>query len=203
MTKTPRFEETLPASYFDAVYDANADPWQFETSAYEAAKYHATVSALDNRRFRSGFEIGCSIGVLSVLLATHCEHLLSVDVSEAPLVRARARLGEMTTRPSITFERMQVPDEFPPGRFDLVVMSEVGYYWSAMDLERALDRIEESLDPGGVLLLVHWTPPVRDYPLQGDAVHAAALARSRRDGTYLHRLGFKRDTWRLDLFEKR
>lgn len=196
-------DETLPPSYFDAVYDANADPWQFETSAYEAAKYHATVTALGQRRFRSGFEIGCSIGVLSALLATRCDHLLSVDVSEAPLVRARQRLGEMTTRPNITFERMQVPDEFPDGRFDLVVMSEVGYYWSAIDLERALDRVERSLDPGGALLLVHWTPPVRDYPLRGDVVHAAALARTSSKGALTHRTGFKRDTWRLDLFERR
>ena len=64
--------ETLPPSYFDAVYAASSDPWQFATSDYERAKYAATVAALPKPHFEQAFEIGCSIGVLTGLLAQRC-----------------------------------------------------------------------------------------------------------------------------------
>ena len=53
-------DKTLPPDYFDSVYAANADPWGFETSEYEAAKYHATLCALPRERYRHAFEIVCS-----------------------------------------------------------------------------------------------------------------------------------------------
>ena len=41
---------------------------------------------------------------------------------------------------------------------------------SEADLARAADLLIAALNPGGQLLLVHWTPPVHDYPLTGDEV---------------------------------
>ena len=191
---------SLPASYFDGVYRASDDPWQFETSAYEAAKYADSVAALEGRRFASGFEIGCSIGVLSALLAPQCGRLLSVDAAEAPLARARERCRAW---PGVSFARMQVPAEFPPGPFDLIVMSEVGYYWARPDLDSALEKSEDALDPGGLLLLVHWTPFVADYPLRGDDVHEAALARAGASGRLAHHRGERQESYRLDVFTRR
>ena len=190
---------SLDANYFDAVYAENVDPWQFETSAYEAAKYDDTLSALGQRRFESGFEIGCSIGVLTSRLATRCERLLAVDASEAPLHRARARCDGF---PGVRFACLQVPDDFPDDRFDLVVMSEVAYYWSPDDLQCATTRVISSLVPGGLWLMVHWTPLVEDYPQTGDAVHDAVLERSARVGDLRHLSGWRRPSYRLDLFEK-
>ena len=190
---------SLPARYFDAVYAASDDPWTFATSAYEAAKYADSVVALGERRFSSGFEIGCSIGVLTRLLAARCEHLLAVDVSESALERARARCADLT---HVAFEAMQVPAAFAAGPFDLVVMSEVGYYWSREDLDLALVRAEQSLATGGLLLLVHWTPAVHDYPLRGDDVHEAALARARAAGRIRLLRGWRRGRYRLDVFER-
>lgn len=62
-------KQSLPPSYFDDLYQAKADPWGFETSEYEANKYAATLAALPNARYRSAFEIGGSIGVLTAKLA--------------------------------------------------------------------------------------------------------------------------------------
>ena len=194
-------DASLPARYFDDVYRASADPWAFETSPYEAEKYRTTVDALGERRFASGFEIGCSIGVLSAMLAARCERLLAVDVAEAPLARARERCAALS---NVRFERMRVPDEWPrEAPFDLIVMSEVGYYWSREDLAAAASRIEASLAPGGLWLLVHWTPPVHDYPLRGDEVHDLALGRCGPDGAFDHAGGLRRDTYRLDVLRRR
>lgn len=187
---------SLPATYFDAVYAAHADPWQFETSAYERSKYAATLAALPRPRFESAFEIGCSIGVLTAELAGRCDRLLAVDVSEAALATARRRLAGAA---HVRLQRLSVPQEFPTEGFDLVVLSEVGYYWSTEDLHRAAERITASLWPGGALVLVHWTPPVHDYPLTGDAVHAHFLSLAGAQGPLQHLSGQRHASYRLDV----
>lgn len=189
---------SLPPRYFEDVYRANEDPWGFETSPYERDKYAATVAALPRERYRSGFEIGCSIGVLTRKLASRCDALLAVDVVDSVLDRARERCRDL---PQVRFARMVVPEEFPDDTFDLVVVSEVGYYWSRDALQVSRTRITGALAPRGHLLLVHWTPFVHDYPLTGDQVHEAFLDGS--DGLPLrHLLGMKTDRYRLDLLER-
>ena len=191
---------SLDSAYFDRVYQANADPWSFESSPYERDKYAATIVALPNERYPSAFEIGCSIGVLTQLLAERCDQLLAVDASELPLQKARIRLADV---PNVTLRQMNVPAEFPDGPFDLIMLSEVGYYWAMPDLTRARQRIIDRLQPGGHLLLVHWTPPVHDYPLTGDQVHDFFMEQTQPDGPLQHRLNQRAETYRLDLFEKK
>jgi hypothetical protein len=79
----------------------------------------------------------------------------------------------------------------------------VGYYWSADDLGRASQLLMAALRPGGQLLLVHWTPPVHDYPLTGDYVHEHFLAQAGKDNSFRHLTAQRRETYRLDLLEKR
>jgi trans-aconitate methyltransferase len=191
---------SLPKAYFDAVYTANRDPWSFATSDYERAKYAATLQALPNPRYQRAFEIGCSIGVLTRQLADRCDALLAVDASALPLADARTRLADC---PQVTIEQMQIPVDFPTGPFELILVSEVGYYLSLPDLAEARARMVEALSPGGHLLLVHWTPVVPDYPLTGDAVHDFFLELTSSGGPLTHLHQTRADTYRLDLFQKR
>ncbi|MGY3090066.1 SAM-dependent methyltransferase [Hymenobacter sp. UYAg731] len=191
---------TLPPEYFDQVYQANRDPWNFETSPYEREKYAATLAALSRPRYTEAFEIGCSLGVLTAQLAERSGHLLAVDVSEAALAQARARCAGL---PQVEIRQLRVPEEFPSQSFDLIVLSEVGYYWSPADLARAADLLIAGLNPGGQLLLVHWTPPVHDYPLTGDDVHGFFLDKTAANGPLRHLTGQRHETYRLDLLEKR
>lgn len=188
---------TLPPAYFDAVYAANADPWGFETSAYEACKYNATLEALPQARYANAFEAGCSIGVLTHRLAERCGRLLSVDVSEAALDQARDRCRD---QPNVAFERRVLPGEFPDaaGPFDLILVSEVGYYFSEADLGRFRACCAGALARGGTLLLVHWTAPVHDYPLTGDSVHEAFLS----DPAFRHVHGAREPEYRLDVLAR-
>ncbi|RSK32351.1 class I SAM-dependent methyltransferase [Hymenobacter metallilatus] len=199
MQPNPNQPHTLPPTYFEGVYQANEDPWNFETSAYERDKYAATVAALPKTHYPTAFEIGCSLGVLTEQLARHCAHLLAVDVAAAPLERARQRCAHL---PQVNFRLMQVPAEFPPEQFDLIVVSEVGYYWSPEDLETARRKILAALRPGGHLLLVHWTPPVHDYPLTGDDVHEFFLSQTVAPGPLRHLQGQRQATYRLDVLEQ-
>ena len=188
---------SLPPSYFDKLYSKSRDPWKFETSEYEANKYAATVAALPKKHYRSAFEIGGSIGVLTQKLAQRCDALLSIDVSKLAQQQAIERCQNL---PQVHFEIMSVPEQFPAQIFDLTLVSEVGYYWSLQDLKKAQQLILEHLEPGGHLLLVHWTLYACDYPLSGDEVHDSffELAPTK----LRHLLGQREEQYRLDLFER-
>lgn len=188
---------SLPPSYFDALYAADNDPWGFETRAYEAAKYQAALDALPHACYRTTFEIGCSIGVLTERLAGRTQRLLAVDVAEQALDRARERCR---TLPHVRCELLRVPEAFPDELFDLIVVSEVAYYWSRVELGRAMGLIVNHLEPGGQLLLVHWTPFVASYPLTGDQVHDAFLSAT---APRMRQLVSRREPgYRLDLLER-
>ena len=161
--------QTLAPAFFDDIYASEPDPWGFESRWYEQRKRAALMAALPRQRFSAALELGCSIGVLSAQLAERCDTLLGIDLVEQPLVQARQRLAG---RSGVTFERRTVPREWPDGAFDLIVLSEVGYYCSVNDLRRLLERCRASLARGGVLVACHWRHPVAEYPLTGDAVHA-------------------------------
>lgn len=190
-------KESLPPSYFEEVYRAKDDPWDFETSQYEAAKYAATLAALPQESYRMAWEIGCSIGVLTEKLAAHCDDLLAIDVSERALQKARARCRQW---PQVRFKTMRFPEEMPAERFDLILVSEVGYYLSVGDWQRARAIIAEKLNLGGHVILVHWTPTVHDYPQTGDAVHDSFLQETAAG--WRHLSGRREDKYRLDVFEK-
>jgi 2-polyprenyl-3-methyl-5-hydroxy-6-metoxy-1,4-benzoquinol methylase len=115
------------AAHFQRLYDANPDPWSFRTSAYEQEKYERTVEVLRGRRFRSGFEAGCSIGVLTRRLAERCDTLLAVDIVEAPLETARTACAD---QPWVRFACMDIATNWPGEQFDLIVLSEVLYFLS-------------------------------------------------------------------------
>ncbi len=187
---------SLQPAYFDALYEENPDPWSFETSPYELAKYDRTTALLGERHYRSGLEIGCSVGVLTADLARHVDGLLSVDVSARALARARERNAAAR---NVRFERRRIPAEFPKERFDLIVLSEVGYYWSDDDLTAARDAIARALEPGGDLVLVHYLPKVADYVRDGDAVHAAFLSDARFESVR----GERAERYRIDVVRGR
>jgi predicted TPR repeat methyltransferase len=162
--------DRLRAAFFDEIYAEDPDPWKFETSEYERAKYDATIEALQGRTFANGLEIGCSIGVLTERLATRVDDLLAIDVAAAALDRARAR-----DLPGVAFELREVPEEFPDGSYDLIVVSEVLYYLDTPAFDATCDSIERTLN--GTLLAVHWRPSAPRYPLTGDEVHERLTAR--------------------------
>lgn len=193
----PAGNQSLAADFFDRLYQADPDPWGFETSAYEATKYAATLAALPQQRYQSAFEIGGSIGVLTEQLAHRCDRLLSVDILAIAQARARQRCQGL---PQVRLQIMNVPQEYPDESFDLVLVSEVCYYWCLADLHRAQQQIYQSLQPGGQLLLVHWLHDAPSYPLRGDDVHNAFQDFAESRLTYL--VGDRTTDYRLNLYQR-
>jgi SAM-dependent methyltransferase len=158
-----RRKETIPPDYFESLYQADPDPWHFATSAYEQEKYAATLAALPDRSFPSALEVGCSIGIFTRLLASRCDQLLAIDVSNAALYQARLNCASL----SVTFENRRIPAECPSGSFDLIVLSEVLYYLTADDVQRTAALARSALRGYGTIVLVHFLGET-DYPLTGE-----------------------------------
>jgi len=159
--------DALPADYFEELYARYDDPWGFEVRWYERRKRALTLASLPAERYATGLELGCSIGVLTEGLAGRVDDLLAVDISDAALDRARARVGDRAR-----FARHDLRDGIPPGSYDLIVLSEVGYYLTRDPLRRLLAQLRDALTDDGVIVACHWRHAVRDYPLTGDEVHA-------------------------------
>ena len=166
---------TLGMDYFDKLYASSADPWGFATRWYEARKYAVSLALLPAERYGEAFEPGCSIGVLTELLAARCDRLLSCDGAAAATDRATARTAAL---PNVRVQRGIIPGDWPPGQFDLIVFSEILYYFAGDDLAQVLGLAVAALRPGGSLLAVHWRHPVAEYPRSGDEVHQALAAQT-------------------------
>ena len=165
--------KSLETGYFDALYAGDPDPWRFTTSAYEDAKYAATLAALPRARYASAVEVGCSIGVLTERLAARCDRLLATEVAQAALDAAAVRCRD---RANVDFARSTLSATPPPGWFDLIMLSEVLYYFDADGVVAMVAAARAMAAPAATLMLVHWLGPTPDYPLTGEAAVAAFLA---------------------------
>ena len=183
---------TLPPTYFADLYAGAEDPWGFRSRWYEQRKRDVTLAALTRPRYRRAFEPGCSIGVLTAALADRCDDVVAADVDERAVTTARDSLAPLG---NVRVERLSLPQEWPDGMFDLVVISEVAYYLGSAELDQLLDCAVGSLAPRGTLLACHWRHPVPDYPATGDEVHHRLLSRPELDQAVSH----LEEDFRLDL----
>ncbi|MDB5071755.1 MAG: methyltransferase [Candidatus Eremiobacteraeota bacterium] len=190
-----RSGSSVPGDYFRDLYRAQDDPWGFAASAYERGKYRATIDALPQPRYRSALELACSIGVFTKMLAPRCDGLLAVDVSDEALARAARRCAAL---PQVRFGNCDLTSEFPYGQFDLVTFCEAGFYFGPRDFARLKDAIAGALEPGGDIVLVHWTPLVDGHAQTADDVHDAFLS----DPRFVPRLAARADTYRLDVLSR-
>ena len=180
--------ERTPEAYFTEQYARSPDPWGFDTRAYERRKYQLTLASLPRERYERAFEPGCANGALTELLAKRCDQLIASEPVPEAMNRARLRV------PSASVRRFAIPDQWPEGTFDLVVLSEVLYYLGDADLERTFAHLDRTLRPGAHVIAVHWRGET-DYPRSGDQVHALLEARWPR------LVWYREDAFALDVFE--
>ena len=113
------------------------------------------------------------IGVLTAQLASRCDGLLACDAVADAVATARARTPGP---PGVLIAQKVIPREWPARAFDLIVFSELLYYFDDADFKQVLQRGIGALRPDGHLLAVHWRHPAPHHPRTGDEVHAS-LAR--------------------------
>jgi predicted TPR repeat methyltransferase len=180
---------TVSKEFFEEKYRADHDPWDFSSSPYELSRYDAIMRVLGMRNFHSAFEPGCSIGILTERLASHCQHLFAMDISPTAVAEARRRC-ELC--PNVAIVEGTLPQDMPSDQFDLIVFSEIGYYFDRSTLAGIRDLMESQLSPHGLLVAVHWLGVSGDHVLSGDDVHhvlhagrAIRMTSSRRHDGFL------------------
>ena len=169
-----------PDDALDRLHQDSDDPWGTEVRWYERRKRDLVLSMLPWVRFERALELGCSAGALAEALARRCRQVVAVDSSPAALDLARQRFADVA---HVSVRGHDVPWEWPdaePGGFDLVVVSEVGYFLSPAALDALVDRVREALTDDGVLVLCHWRHPVEGWVLDARDVHDRFAAASGR-----------------------
>ncbi|MBN9200455.1 MAG: hypothetical protein ABS61_02115 [Microbacterium sp. SCN 70-18] len=174
---------STPRSHFERFFATHDDPWGFRSSWYEQRKRELLLATLPRATYDAGLELGCATGILTARLAERCAHLVAVDFAEGALTAA-AR--ELVGRDNVTLQTAALPHEWPDGEYDLVLLSEIGYFWNVADLDTAIDRITQSLAPTGHLIACHWRHPMPENPTGGDEVHERLRANSRWQSVAVH-----------------
>lgn len=162
--------DTPDGEDFDAMYADSDDPWGFAASFYESRKRDLVTAVLRRPHYGAVLEVGCADGALTAHLAERSDSVTALDVSGAALTRARAR-----GLAGCTFVQGAAPKAVPKGPFDLVILSEVGYFMRPLEWLDTCRRCRAALAPGGEVVLVDWSGDTEDIPLTGRLVHAQAL----------------------------
>ena len=185
--------DTTSEGFFEAMYQRDDDPWRFRTSAYEQSRYDTILHALSGRRFQHAFEPGCSVGALTVRLASICDRLDAMDLSPTAVQRAQELNSAM---PNVFITKGSLEDALPEGAFDLIVLSEIGYYFAEDTLLRIGERLVARMTSGGVLLAAHWLGVSPDHCLSGDRVHELLGSLPNLHHSHAERhTGFRLDGW--------
>jgi len=155
-------------AHFERLHEQSADPWNLCSSWYEQRKRALTLASLPRSRYGRALEPGCSVGVLSAALAERCDFLECWDPSNSALLRAMETLGD---HQGVHLKNQSLPSPIPETQFDLIVLSEVGYYLDRDKLARAAQDFTRALAPGGDIVACHFRHPIPDGELDGDTVH--------------------------------
>lgn len=190
---------TTSREFFERMYRTTQDPWSFASREYEKKRYETILSFVPHGRFRRAFEPGCSIGELTARLATRCGFVTAIDIAEAAVESARQRCRDLI---NVDVHQGSLLDDMPSDHFDLVVFSEIGYYFTRSQLIELATELSSRVDDGGQLLAVHWIGVSSDHILRGDSVHR--ILRKHLSMEHLHHEthladdydGFVLDIWR-------
>jgi SAM-dependent methyltransferase len=180
---------------FERLYEADPDPWDFASSSYEQRRYDLTVAALPRQRYRRAFEPGCAIGELTRRLAARCDRVDAIDAAPTAVAVARRRCADLS---NVRIDLGELPPDWPEGRFDLVVLSEIGYYFTLPALGELRDLAVTALEPGGALVGVHWRGASEAHELPAEVVHDCL-----RDSNQLRPAGrYEDEGFLLELWER-
>ncbi len=159
-------DDVTTPGFFDRLYSREDDPWGLDTRFYEVRKRSLLIDALPRPRFGRAFEPGCATGLITTALASRCDEVIAWDVAQRALDQTSDRLAHA---PNVRVERGAVPDQWPDGSFDLIIVSELGYYCS--DLDRLANKAWSSLTANGTLVACHWRHPAALHPHTAETVH--------------------------------
>lgn len=184
---------------FESLYRQSPDPWQVRTSWYEQRKRELLVACLPQRRYGRALELGCGNGEMTRLLARRCDALVAVDGSPTAVALCQQAVrdeGLDNVRTAVA----RLPDEWPlqdGGSCDLIIVSELAYYFPEAELLRFLAQCRDALAPKGEWVMCDFTKDLDDRPQATPAIHARIDALDGLEKVVCHQdERFLLDIWR-------
>lgn len=179
----------LPATrHFDQLYAASDDPWKTRDSWYEQRKRALVEAILPRQQCSAIFEPGCGSGELTLQLAARCQWLMASDFSAEAVRITREKTAHLS---HVQVRRQSLPEQWPAAEHDmpavdLIVFSELCYYFDAPNMAEMAAPAAASLSPGGHLLACHWKKDFDDRLLATRPMHQLidAHARLKRQACY-------------------
>ena len=156
------------ADFFEEKYRTNPDPWNFSQSTYEKHRYQSILKLLGSENYRYAFEPGCSIGILTHELASRCLYVEAIDFSKTAIEQARAYCGDLS---NVTIYQASLINYLPKKAPDLIILSEIGYYFTSEDWHSILQGMLACCSKSSTIIACHWLGQSNDHLLSGDAVH--------------------------------
>lgn len=167
--------DTTSPEFFESLYQQKGDPWNFAHAPYEQDRFQRIVAALAHRRYARALEPGCSIGTLTEKLLPLCDLVTAFDFSPTAVAQAKQRCPS----PRVEFHCDKLDENTAVQGFDLIVISELGYYFEPVRWQALVDLLTAGMASGTCLLASHWLGQSADHIQSGDEVHAALRAEPR------------------------
>jgi cyclopropane fatty-acyl-phospholipid synthase-like methyltransferase len=147
---------------FDALYEANPDPFHVRSSFYEQRKLGLVLDCLTKPLYAAVWDPACGIGEMAARLAPRAERVLASDASPQAVHLTRRRCSACS---NVEVRQLTQPQP-PPSEadpFDLIVVSEFAFYLTEQGRQDTLEVLHAAAAENAELVAVHW----RHHPQQG------------------------------------
>lgn len=137
--------------YFELKY-LRGNPYRVEANPLEIEKFNHAFDIMKEKRYDNILEIGCGDGYLLERYSPLSDRVLATDISGSALKMAKERLrGEK----HIEFRQFDLIKDDIDEKFDLVICSEILYYFTLDQLKTVVPKILNYLKKNGNLLSIH------------------------------------------------
>ena len=137
---------------FENLFQSNPDPWDYESSPFEAHKRSVLLKHIGLSPRGRVLELACANWVTTRALMKVGLRVAALDGSSTAIAQARTRLGHIRR---LRLLHANLPEGLPKERFDLIVVSEIVYYLGSIAARRLAASVADRVAPGGRVVVLH------------------------------------------------
>jgi 2-polyprenyl-3-methyl-5-hydroxy-6-metoxy-1,4-benzoquinol methylase len=163
-----RFGRAFPVGYFDRLFAQGADPWRYEDDGVSETRKSLILRLLPAAPVSSILEIGCASGWMTQDLCKRAERVTAIDCSSVALSLAKERCSDCS---NIEFAEIDLLTGSLEGRYEVVICAGVLNFFPRAAQAAIRDKIVETVQPGGLLLLEHLRERMVGYEMDGGDLH--------------------------------
>ena len=159
---------------FDALYEADPDPFHVRSSFYEQRKLGLVLDCLTKPFYAAAWDPACGIGEMAARLAPRAERVLASDASPQAVHLTRRRCSASNNVEVKQLVQPQRPCE--TDTFDLIMVSEFAFYLTDEVRLATLEVLHTVAAERAELVAVHWRHHPQEAYVSGEQVQEEVVA---------------------------